>query len=392
MGYAMTQKEHSDYGGSVADKWLNCAGYVSAVTDIPPSPDNANTVSGTAQHMLIEQIAKTGRSPEAWLGKPWLTKNPGFSGTYDEGNAERARVWFDAIYALCDPLDYAIAIEAKIALTSISPELYGSCDLSAVDTIGKHLIVIDYKDGGGLIVDVKTTPQVRFYAVGVDDTRNLGVDSSWRVTYAIVQPKALDAVTLFETTGADLIEWRGIFRYAYKKSKGPDAKLTPGSWCHWCRHEGCPARATDKKLELRREFGGPIQPRDLAPEQIANVIRMAPDVRDWLQSVESIALTKAQAGQDIPGFKVVASRGGNRQWGDTLAAEEAMVAQIGDAAYSVVRKLISPTHAERKMGPKGYEAVAGFVIRAPGGPTLCPEASDRPLYDRQAEARQAFFA
>lgn len=383
-----SEEKHSDYGGSVAEKWLNCPGYINAVRDLPPQDDTEVTVSGSATHKLIEAVTTTGADLDSFLGKPWLTNNPKFPGKYDEDNIDRARLWLDAIYDLCDPLTYRILIEQKVVLSSVGPECFGSCDLAAVNIPDKELIVLDYKDGGGKIVDIATTPQPRFYGVGMDDTLELGINPSWKITYGIVQPKAPTPVTLVKTDGSDIIQWRGVFRFAYAKTKDPDAKCIPGDWCQWCRNAGCKARAEEKRLSIRREFAGAIPANRLTPEQLSNVLRVAPEVQSWLKDVEAHALAQALAGNPPPGFKVVSGRMGNRKWMDEDAVAEVLTAKLKDKAYT--RKLLSPAQAEKALGAEDYKAVAAFTGQEPGKPALALEGSERQNYDKQAQARADF--
>lgn len=382
------EEKHSDYGGSVAEKWLNCSGYINAVADLPPQPDTEATVSGSAQHKLIETVTTTGAKLDSFLGKPWLTNNSKFPGKYDEDNLERARVWLDAVYRLCEPMTHRILVEEMVTLTSVGPECFGSCDLAAINIVDKEMVILDYKDGGGKIVDISTTPQPRFYGVGMDDTLGLGIDPSWKITYGIVQPKAPEPVTIIQTDGSDIIAWRGIFRYAYAKTKAQDAKCVPGDWCQWCRNAGCRARAEEKRLSIRKEFAGAIPANRLTPEQLANVLRVAPEVQSWLKDVEAHALSEALAGKPPPGFKVVSGRMGNRKWLDEDAVTEILVAKLKDKAYTY--KLLSPAQAEKALGAEGYKAVAGFTGQEPGKPALAPEGSERQNYDKQAQARAEF--
>lgn len=389
----MPDKAHSDYGGSVAEKWLACPGYYNAVKDLPPQPENIHTAGGTAQHELNELIARTGKDPAEFIGKPWMGVGAEFaSNTYDEDNVARARVWFDTIVEHFDPMLFKLEIEEKFVLSSIDAELFGSCDLAAINIPDKILGIIDYKDGAGKIVSVDS-PQPRFYAVGADDTLGLGIDASWKVIYGIVQPKAPTPVTFHETTGADVIEWRGIFRHAWKRSKEADAPRVAGSHCHWCRAAGtCSALAESKRLSVRREFAGegsgPIAPHKLTQQQIANILRVKPEVESWLEDVAKHALEAALAGNVPPGFRVGEGRAGNRKWKDEQSAEEALHAALGDAAYE--KKLLTPAKAEKALGKAKAGMLSDLVTQDAGKPCLVPEGSERDNYSKLTQARAEF--
>lgn len=390
----MPDKEHSDFGGSVAEKWLACPGYYNAVKDLPEQPETIHTAGGTAQHELNELVARTGQDPADFIGKPWMGVGPTFaSNTYDEENVERARVWFATIVDHFDPLMFKLEIEEKFVLSSIDAGVYGSCDLAAINIPDKILGVIDYKDGGGKIVSVDT-PQPPFYAVGADDTLGLGIDHTWKVIYGIVQPKAPTPVTFREVSGADVIEWRGVFRHAWKRAQAPDAPRVAGSHCHWCRAAGtCPTLAEAKRIAVRREFAGdgagPIAPSKLTQQQIANILRVKPEVESWLEDVATHALNAALAGNVPPGFRLGTGKAGNRKWKDETTAEDALHAALGDNAYE--KKLLSPAKAEKALGKAKAAAILdNLVTQDAGKPCLVPEGSERDNYSKIAQARAEF--
>lgn len=389
----MSDKAHSDYGGSVAEKWLNCPGYADAVKDLKPSPPTIHTVGGSAQHALNERVTATGCRPEAFVGKPWSSVYtdcpPEFAKEeYDEGNVERCRIWIDTIHKHFDPLEFRLDFEEKVVLSSISPELYGSADLIAIDIPNKILAVPDYKDGSGKIVDVTTSPQPPFYAVGADDTYGLGVDKSWTIISMIVQPKAPEPVTFHKADGNSVIEWRGVFRRAWERSKVDQTRVA-GEHCHWCRAAGtCKALAESKRLSIRADFNGPVSPNALTPEQVANILRVAPEVENWLEEVRKHALQSALAGKIPPGYKLAEGRAGARKWGDEAHAKEVLCKALGERAYE--KKLLTPAKAETVLGKVPFNCLNLPVVQSAGSPCLALAGSEREEYSRQKAARSDF--
>lgn len=389
----MADREHSPLGGSVAEKWLNCPGYLDAVKDLPESEAGEDAAIGSAQHALNEHCVRSGDRPEDWVGKKWLGEpaEKYKNRVYEEEAAERVHLWLDALYRLADPLIYRWEMEEKVVLSSIDPILYGSLDFGAVDTVKKHLVIADYKNGAGHKVNVSTTPQVRFYGVGMDDTLGLDIDPSWTVTYAIVQPAAEVPITEHHTTGADIIEWRGAFRAAFKRQTAEHRPRVSGPWCHWCRAGGdCPARAEAKRLAVKSEFGGPMPPSALSVQQISNVLRISGEVKSWISDVEARALELAMAGTEIPGFAVGTGRAGHRKWRDEKAAEEYLAKHLGEFAYK--RELLTPAVAEKKLGKDRYAAISNLVGQEPGQPKLVPADSEAERFSKQEQARKEFTA
>jgi hypothetical protein len=87
------------------------------------------------------------------------------------------------------------------------------------------------------------------------------------------------------------------------------------------------------------------------------------------------------AGQEVPGFKVVIGKQGNRAWLDERAAEKALKAAKVGASVMYEKKLISPTTAEKllkKNNPVAWEKMQNVIIRAPGKPSVAPVTDPRP--------------
>jgi len=84
-------------------------------------------------------------------------------------------------------------------------------------------------------------------------------------------------------------------------------------------------------------------------------------------------------GKDVPGFKIVMGRQGNREYSDKGEAE-AILKRIGAAAVAYKRSLVTPTQLE-KASPEAYAAVAHLITRAPGKPAVVHESDTRPPFE-----------
>lgn len=132
-------------------------------------------------------------------------------------------------------------------------------------------------------------------------------------------------------------------------------------------------------------------PNDLSVEEISFILQSEPLITAWLAAVAGRADVLLRQGHNVPGFKLVQGRAGNRQWDDSVPAEaiisvlrEETTATLDDVAP---RKVISPTDAEKMFkarlgrGSKWrepFERVQRFITRAPGKLTLAPLTDPRP--------------
>jgi hypothetical protein len=96
-------------------------------------------------------------------------------------------------------------------------------------------------------------------------------------------------------------------------------------------------------------------------------------------------------GEEVPGFKVVEGKLGNRKWTDELQVAEALKAAGYDAEDYTETKLLSPAGIDKLVGKKkAAELLDGLTERAAGSPTIAPAADKRPVYNRLAEAQEDF--
>lgn len=113
---------------------------------------------------------------------------------------------------------------------------------------------------------------------------------------------------------------------------------------------------------------------------------MEPLVTLWLKRVKDHALSTMLEGGEVPGYKLVEGRPGNRKWTDELQVAKA----LQDAGYKeeeyTTTSILSPAGMDKALGKaRAAELLGGLVDRAPGAPTIAPESDKRPTYDRTAE-------
>jgi hypothetical protein len=158
------------------------------------------------------------------------------------------------------------------------------------------------------------------------------------------------------------------------EARQPDARLIPcEAACGWCPARGVCRPAQERALELaRREW---VNPKTLAPEELAELLDAADAVRAGLLAAEEHARRQLSLGRAVPGWKRVAGRAGNRRWRGAEEDVASALDLLGVDPWS--KALVSPAEAERRLGVN-KEALANLVERPPGAPTLAPEADPRP--------------
>jgi hypothetical protein len=190
--------------------------------------------------------------------------------------------------------------------------------------------IIDYKDGMG-VVSAEGNVQLEQYAYGVLAGYKLPINVPYpvsRVIMTIIQPKlalkGMPIITSHEVKVSDLLSNLGTIVMQAAATDKPDAPLVPGdSQCKFCKAKGsCAALASNVMKEVGIMFQPTvINPMDVAQQsadkdpttmddaQIKQIMEAAPLMRQLLEGVEAEALRRLQAGQSIPGLKLVNGRG-----------------------------------------------------------------------------------
>lgn len=379
-----SERDHALLSASSAHRWLACPPSAVAA-EAYPQQDTDFTREGTLAHEVAEWVA-SGKS-----------KNTNLNKGLDEGITaemlECAGAYRDYIEELKKTNEAIVLLEQKVDFSPWVPDGFGTCDCILIQ--GDTLTIIDYKYGQGVAVSAKDNPQMKLYALGALNDFGLALDVS-KVEMHIFQPR-INNTSVDTLTVQELVDWgqKEVKPIAEKAYKGK-GKYCAGEHCRFCPHAGrCRALTkvcteyveTHNGSPLGRKVAVPV----LAPHEVADVLRMESLISLWLKRVKAQALTTLLDGGEIPGYKVVEGKLGNRKWTDELQVAEALkTAGYSREDYTEV-KLLSPAGMDKAIGKKKVEELlTTYIDRAPGSPTVVPESDKRPAYDRLAEAQKDF--
>ena len=151
----------------------------------------------------------------------------------------------------------------------------------------------------------------------------------------------------------------------------------------------------DQTFEIAQQSAD-RDPAVMSDDQIRQVMEAAPLMRQLLEAVEKEALRRLEAGQSIPGLKLVNGRG-SRTWAlpeEEMAKKLVKMGIPKTAIYET--KLVSPAKAEKlvwekrdgtkvSLTPRQMSRMEQeYVIKMAGKLTVVPESDSRPAVVKNA--------
>ena len=426
-------KAHSTFGGSSADRWMNCAGSTALIASVPPLPSSKYAAEGTAAHALAEHCLTNGETDASLhLGEWFPLELPVPGRERFEVTAEMAgavQVYLDTVYdEMRQAPDSQLYVEQRFVLpiaTAEPGEVFGSNDAMVYSPSLARLVVFDYKHGAGISVSAEDSSQLKFYGSGAAMSHPEWAIAS--VELVIVQPRARDAddndgVKRWEMDPLELIEFAGEAEVAIARAKDviagmactgeprfmneplnvPSRALNPGKWCKWCAAAAvCPAREQQAIRASGLDYtditviASPDtlpKPADLDTARLGQVLAALEIIDQWGGQVRAYVDGLLQQGVPVPGWKLV-DKVGRRKWieDETKIAED-MAAMHGlDEDDLRPRKLVTITEAERQLKAavtdkderkKALDDLSlAFTLKDSSGLTLVPANDKRPAVD-----------
>ena len=243
-----SQRRHSKYSASGAERWFNCSASVVASEGIP-SKDNIYSLEGTKGHEVLEVMVKHLEKDK--------TSFPAFDGTVPR---EMIQFAFETAKFILDVkrglVDAELLIESRVFLDFIHPEAFGSLDYAIVDEFGT-LHIMDYKYGKSL-VSPKENLQFIFYALAVAHKYQWNFK---RVRMWTLQPRIrnFDGFVFWEISIHELKQYVKVFKDAIDRVENEPDKYTEGPWCHYCAAKGvCPLKQDAKLEKAKAAFSRPL--------------------------------------------------------------------------------------------------------------------------------------
>lgn len=313
--------EHSKLSPSASWRWMHCAGSV----EVNAGGGTSNTYAeeGTAAHHLLEISLRLDAEPLDFLGTH-IYKS--YVVTEEMAEAVGQAMDFVRSYLVANP-KATLHIEKKVdpaALLDCAPDLTsGTLDI-ALDNAPVELVMIDYKHGVNVGVDVVDNTQLLQYAVGYIAQYATRPYERYRIV--VIQPRHRHEdgpVRDVVLAHADVLAYVKKVKARLKEMrKKPDERVA-GEWCRFCKGAGrCKTLAQASMQAAAMEFGDktmaakPVSPDELDNEELA-VALIAWDtyIESWGKALYKAALELLMRGESLPHHKLVLGRT-QRRWLD----------------------------------------------------------------------------
>jgi hypothetical protein len=230
-------------------------------------------------------------------------------------------------------------IEYRISEPGVHPLFYGTADHFVID--GTTLVLTDYKNGAGVVVEVEGNPQIRYYAYGA--LLNPNAASVTTVKLRIVQPNAFHPngpVREEIVSAQEIRDWGSTVLIPAMLRAEMDDSLDPGEWCRFCPAKLiCPALTALYAAVTRADPGTLI---NLSDEALGREYQYRAAVQMYLKAMEAEVFRRLNHGALVPHTKLV-NKKADRVWKD--GAQERFVAEFGNAAFSKP-ELLTPAQME----------------------------------------------
>lgn len=389
---------HAKLSPSGADRWMLCPGSVAMCEGLPDTTSEYAD-EGTAAHYLAAHILN-GNTPPVVDGFVVVNRTTGdccfASAVLPSESSFKVQdllpdvtTYVEHVNALTEgALEVMVEVELPISHLTGEEGATGTSDLIALHP--SELVVADLKFGMGNRVDAENNRQLMIYGLAAIEEYGLLYDFD-RVRLVISQPR-LGHISEWVVSVEDLLAFgEEVKAAAATVSVIVEGFLTPGEkQCKWCKAKAkCPALAEFVQEAVGTDF------EDLTAEVVtANVEYSSAEslsaklskvdlIETWCKAVRAAVEIELLAGREVPGYKLVQGKKGNRAWRNEDEAEELLkkMRVKHDQMYNY--KLISPTTAEKLakeevIGKRQWPKVLELITQSEGKPSVAPVSDKRP--------------
>lgn len=391
---------HAILSPSGAEGWMNCNGKPFMEKGLPDD-ESEYAAEGTAAHTLAQMCLTHGHPTLEYKGTRITVGHRTFEVT-DE-MAEHVQKYVNIVRALS--VNGELLIEQKLPIGHITGEegATGTSDAVVLAVNDDELIIVDLKYGQGVKVFAERNKQGMLYALGA--LEEYAMLAEWKQVRIIISQPRLDHLDEWTCPVEELVVFAAevadnAWLATHMLSGETPVKLVAGEHCRktFCKARAkCPELAAFVSTNVGADFqslsaiGDPARPDispaaarknvdTLGPVDLAAKMSAIDVIEDWCKAVRGAVEKALLDGVEVPGFKLVQGKKGNRAWTDATAAEKMLKSFRLKMEQMYDMTLISPTTAEKvlKAKPKQWAKAITMIGQKDGKPSVAPESDKRP--------------
>ena len=358
-------------GGSTAGRLIECpASYKLSQGVERRSSSFAD--EGSMLHAAMEVILLEDKSREEMIG---------FEHEDYPGHILTDELYDEMVVPALDALDevarlygeYDFECEAQVKYPDIDGA-FGTADI--IGGNDRYAFVLDFKFGRGVMVSAQYSPQLAFYTNAAMNTPELAdfFEGDKPIIQAIIQPAFEPAIDIFETDKNDIAEFHAALIEAWEEAQRDNPPAAVGDHCRFC-----PAMPTCPEQRKGVDLALPKVGQDIKVPELSDLMALCDQLEPWIKAVRKAAHETLEAGDPVPGWKLVPKRA-TRRWANESEAFKVMSAAKLTREDTLEEKVISPAKAEKLFKKKGldFEKMSDLVIAVSSGNTLAPDSDPRP--------------
>lgn len=245
MNQPHSERKHSKFSASGAERWINCPGSV-ALSEGIPDKDNKWSIEGTKAHTLLEELLCLAIR-EKFLKIHRFYIGSGFPKDM-QWHVLHAANFILGLHG--KNRNSELLIETRVVLDFIHKDAFGTLDSAVLDHFGT-MHVLDFKYGVSP-VSPKLNYQMIFYCLALAHKYHWNFD---KIRAWIIQPRVdnYEGPTFWEMSLEKLKSFIPVYAEAIADILRYPKHYVEGSWCHWCKAKSkCPLKvgARTEKAQL----------------------------------------------------------------------------------------------------------------------------------------------
>lgn len=379
---------HAKLSPSGAHRWMRCPGSVALEAQFPDD-SSVFAAEGTLAHLLASDELDGVKPARERIGEQHTVD--GFDFTVDKVMVAYVEDYVKLVREYAE--GGVLLVEQKVPIGHLTGEegATGTSDAVIVHANEGRLTIVDLKYGMGVRVMAADNEQAMMYALGALERYDQLADFT-DVCMVIHQPR-LNSVAEHWIRVDDLMAFAkkvqdaagGVYA-AINSRQFPaipweSSFLAPGEkQCKFCKAKSvCPALQAIVD-ETADEEATADDFADLGDNALAVAMGRVELIEQWCKGIRAEVERRLTKGLEVPGYKLVEGRKGNRAWSNAKDAEKRLSAVLKrDEMYE--EKFISPATAEKllKKDPEGLALLEELTHRPEGKLSVAPVTDARPV-------------